>query len=30
MKRFLGFVGVLGVLVLGGVNLGFCGNVTVT
>ncbi|MFH1562096.1 MAG: right-handed parallel beta-helix repeat-containing protein [Nitrospirota bacterium] len=30
MKRFLGFVGVLGVLLLGWANLGFCGTVTVT
>ncbi|MBU1598952.1 hypothetical protein KKG61_02410 [bacterium] len=30
MKRFLSFVGVFGVMVLGGVNFAFCGTVTVT
>ena len=29
MKKFLSFVGVLGVMVLGWANLGFCGTVTV-
>ncbi|MFH1859864.1 MAG: hypothetical protein ABH870_02440 [bacterium] len=30
MKKFLGFVGVLGVLVLGWANFALCGTVTVT
>ncbi|MFH1563151.1 MAG: right-handed parallel beta-helix repeat-containing protein [Nitrospirota bacterium] len=30
MKKFLGFVGILGVLVLGWENLGFCGKITVS